>query len=70
MQGTNWVKCSDKMPEVGQKILTYIANEGEYMMGEYDEPGCIFIYIGDGVYSGHSQFTHWMPLPPMPEGEL
>lgn len=62
-----WIKCSEKMPEVGQKILTYTPSEGEYMMGEYDEPESVYIYVGGGFVGGYSQFTHWMPLPQPPE---
>lgn len=64
-----WIKCSERMPEAGQKILTFTKceNGSYYMVGEYNDPGCVFIYIGDGVFSGHSQFTHWMPLPQPPE---
>ncbi|MBC4013650.1 DUF551 domain-containing protein [Morganella morganii] len=62
-----WIKFSERMPEVGQKILTYTPSEGEYMMGEYDEPDSVYIYVGGGVVGGYSQFTHWMPLSALPQ---
>lgn len=64
-----WIKCSDRYPEVGQEVLIRI-------------PVCEKFNIENARYSGYEQFigawcsvrgkghsytvTHWMPLPEPP----
>lgn len=52
-----WVSVVDRLPEVGQLVLT--------LMGiEY------YIAVFNGRHWGHSYNpTHWMPLPEPPKGE-
>ncbi|EPQ4127774.1 DUF551 domain-containing protein [Proteus mirabilis] len=67
MQGTNWVKCSDKMPEKDVRVIA-IWNGMPTIL-------CLFSRTGlwdDGDFYSCiplEDVTHWMPLPPMPEGE-
>lgn len=65
-----WVKCSDRMPEIGQEVLIRI-------------PVCEHFNIENGTYKGNGKFsgawcstrgegcayrvTEWMPLPAVPE---
>ncbi len=67
MQGNNWVKCSDKMPEKDVRVIA-IWNGMPTIL-------CLFSMTGlwdDGDFYSCiplKDVTHWMPLPPMPEGE-
>ncbi|HEK2837720.1 TPA: DUF551 domain-containing protein [Proteus mirabilis] len=74
MQGTNWVKSSDKMPPYKTPVLCCDINSlyGEVFIADYIRE----FRFGDrakltGFYRGNMQgnVTHWMSLPPMPEGE-
>ncbi|WP_260291549.1 DUF551 domain-containing protein [Proteus vulgaris] len=64
MQGTTWVKCSDKLPEVGQRVLIATDYPSVYEAVRYF--GNKFNRFGQEVTA-----THWqpLPLPPIPEGE-
>ena len=57
---TDWVKCSERMPEFGQSVTVY---DGDRMWTDttYDfGDGLCFYYDDDG------RATHWMPLPAPP----
>ena len=57
---TDWVKCSECMPEFGQSVTVY---DGDRMWTDttYDfGDGLCFYYDDDG------RATHWMPLPAPP----
>ena len=57
---TDWVKCSERMPELDVPVLVYTGN-GMDIDHTYD--------FGDGVsfYDDlYGEFTHWMPLPAPP----
>ena len=58
---TDWVKCSERMPEFGQSVTVY---DGDRMWTDttYDfGDGLCFYYDDDG------RATHWMPLPAPPQ---
>ena len=58
---TDWVKCSEWMPEFGQSVTVY---DGDRMWTDttYDfGDGPCFYYDDDG------RVTHWMPLPDRPQ---
>ena len=61
-----WIPVTERLPEVGQRILVY----SESKTIEMHITTCTYMA---GRY-GHKQFsrhvrnvTHWMPLPPCPE---
>lgn len=57
---SDWVKCSEWMPEFGQSVTVY---DGDRMWTDttYDfGDGLCFYYDDDG------RATHWMPLPAPP----
>lgn len=76
MQGTNWVKCSDKMPPDDTSVLCCDIDSlsGDMFIADFIKE---FTFgkrtVLTGFYRGNRQatVTHWMylPLPPMPEGE-
>ena len=58
---TDWVKCSERMPEFDVPVLVHTGN-GMEIDHTYD--------FGDGVsfYSDlYGELTHWMPLPAPPQ---
>nr|WP_306804156.1 DUF551 domain-containing protein [Providencia sp. PROV024] len=67
MQGTNWVKCSNKMPEVGKPVIVKLGAMLHIMHisdfdGKWDDGEFL-----SGV--GLENIKYWHELPPMPEGE-
>ncbi|MGW1368552.1 DUF551 domain-containing protein [Providencia hangzhouensis] len=67
VQGTNWVKCSDKMPEVGKPVIVKLGTMLHIMHisdfdGQWDDGEFL-----SGV--GLENIKYWHELPPMPEGE-
>lgn len=54
---TEWIKCSDRLPEFGQEIVVFVR------MGEF------LIFRALLRYSGNLSggITHWMSLPEPPE---
>ncbi|ROR52317.1 UNVERIFIED_ORG: uncharacterized protein DUF551 [Providencia alcalifaciens] len=82
MQGTNWVKCSDKMPEEARPVLLKIKWDKELVAGffinnQFHEQVFFSEIVGDarlctkisGVFITHWMYVDSIPLPPMPEGE-
>lgn len=73
-----WIKCSDRLPEVGQIVLSYSLNEGirqtkytTYQKGSIGFNEGIkdfwFEWITHNGYAWKHNATHWMDLPQMPE---
>lgn len=72
-----WIKCSDRLPEIDKKVLTLIENSrviGEFIGDEWIEHYWIDIpkkrFMNS--YSDLQQYvneniTHWMPLPEIPK---
>jgi len=55
---TEWIKCSDKMPD----------KDGRYLVCE--QYSTLWIGVSSlrkGVFDGGVTTTHWMPLPEPPE---
>ena len=64
-----WISCSDRMPQLYQRVLVCIENETVtvgYLCGNewcITEKGCMYKYR----YKDFN-ITHWMQLPEQPEG--
>lgn len=54
-----WIKCSDRMPEHNQQVLTW---NGQYKASDLCLSGRFLCLKPDLV-------THWMPLPAAPGGD-
>ncbi|EOX9113905.1 DUF551 domain-containing protein [Providencia rettgeri] len=66
MQGTNWVKCSDELPEDGQWCVVYVDSVILDVACYDDNMHC---WQGDNFSYNHESISYWLALPPMPEGE-
>lgn len=82
VHGTNWVKCSDKMPEEARPVLLKIKWDKELAIGffinnQFHEQAFFSEVVGDarlctkisGVLITHWMYVDSIPLPLMPEGE-
>ncbi|BBU96522.1 DUF551 domain-containing protein [Providencia rettgeri] len=78
MQVTNWVKCSDRLPAIGGPVFVILNRDFNIMFldpVDLDDETRLSIkweYQSVTETSEPVNFhdvTHWMPLPPMPEGE-
>lgn len=61
---SNWIKCSDRMPELGEEVLC-IDEFGNYEAALYYSgyiPGPLFFATSAGEFHP----THWQPLPEPP----
>ncbi|NIH21832.1 hypothetical protein HBM99_13780 [Providencia heimbachae] len=80
MQGTNWVKVSERRPKLDEPVLLY--SIGEIMAAVYvlswnsiESKVQWFIYQDDSTLpiniddSDNWMYIKDLPLPPMPEGE-
>lgn len=66
---SEWIKCSDRMPEVGTKVIAFRKgkkrNDGPFFAKTYNTLGRPWRFIdGERCDIG---VTHWMPLPSPPE---
>lgn len=78
-KGTNWVKCTDKMPELGKPLLIIASGKLRKFTYYLDIVDCaesyrFFQFADEDSWVSKFLVTHWMyvdsiPLPPMPEGE-
>ncbi|MTC60370.1 DUF551 domain-containing protein [Providencia rustigianii] len=82
MQGTNWVKVSERLPGECRQVLLKVKNDYELALGfvinGYFYEQVTFSKIANNTVTNTKipaeRVTHWMyldsiPLPPMPEGE-
>lgn len=84
VQGTNWVKCSDSLPDMETPVFAGWFWNGKFvwhvfMRSDSGFEGWIWSRSYSHFISDNDEFieddnypiTHWMPLllPPMPEGE-
>jgi hypothetical protein len=63
-----WIKCSERMPEHYRDVAVLVGQRQIPKIGEYDS-ACGDWNIADIGSIGIASVTHWMPLPPAPEGE-
>ena len=57
---TDWVKCSDRMPELGVPVLV-IGDSTAWVDKAYDSDDGVSFYEDN-----YGRVTHWMPLPAPP----
>ena len=76
MQGTNWVKVSERLPVIGDPVLAlYDETPLVLFLNQVNLHDDITMSIQwEAVYLSSKPIpffdvTHWMPLPSMPEGE-
>jgi len=62
-----WVACSERMPEVGEVVLT--AEDGCVNVGEAERSGSNYRYFTPVVSGRELPATHWMPMPAAPQQE-
>ncbi|TCC09586.1 DUF551 domain-containing protein [Kosakonia quasisacchari] len=65
---TGWIKCSDRMPDEGVRVLVYDRSENEQYVAWYSF-GC-WAYGVSHDCNLECYPTHWMPLPAAPEQEV
>ncbi|AKE95956.1 DUF551 domain-containing protein [Cronobacter sakazakii] len=64
---TEWIACSERLPEVGDIVLT--ADNGCVNVGEMERSGASYGYFTSVVSGRELPATHWMPLPEAPGKE-
>ena len=60
-----WISVKDRLPEHKGNYLGFTGSTT--MVGYYKGSGIWWIWLNDT--EGKNLFTHWMPLPPVPEEE-
>lgn len=70
---SEWIKCADRLPTVGEYVLVYSPNHftcavAYLITNGDDEPilYCIFDFFEDHETTPLDQITHWMKLPLKP----
>lgn len=61
-----WIRCSERMPPVGERVLALDPTNGVYTAKRWVERSETF--EPDENPSSVTRPTHWMPLPEAPEG--
>jgi len=67
---SDWIKCSERMPDVGKLVLIFRPyGDGNWTMDIDSRNDQKFggLSIWRGVRSYQQQPTHWMPIPKAPE---
>lgn len=72
---TEWIKCSDRLPERGQEVLAYnenfncyeVTSYNYYLTDKYEPVGELFkkLEVSNLMWQ-NNEVTHWMPLPEPP----
>ncbi|QLR51843.1 DUF551 domain-containing protein [Citrobacter freundii] len=62
-----WIKCSERMPDVGDVVLT--AKDGFVNVGEMERSGANYRYFTSIASGRELPATHWQPLPAAPQQE-
>ena len=71
---SEWIKCSDRLPNKDQKVLFYVLDREKMYAGYFTKdhrccslPSEKFVEnLGDWWFDEET-ITHWMPLPKLPE---
>lgn len=65
---SQWIKCSELMPELGKPVLVVSSMGGVVQNNVYEWDGVTWCdFLAD--YGEHAKevFSHWMPLPEPPQ---
>lgn len=62
---SEWIKCSERLPENGHPVITFSKSTQKYNMLIYGSG--MFLNFRQDVTETYPQVTHWMPLPNPPE---
>jgi hypothetical protein len=67
MGAMEWIKCSDRLPYIGQQVLVFSLRYNQAIVGERSDSVHPY-YFWDFDETGHSkeEVSHWMPLPANP----
>ncbi len=65
---SEWIKCSDRLPEKGRYIVCADTDDGPEVC-EMAWNGRAWIYEGEPTYAHgfYIEATHWQHLPPPPQ---
>ncbi len=61
---SEWIKCSERLPEIRKHVLTYQADAIMPIKVNY-----IHNYEGEFAYGASNIITHWMLLPEAPKDD-
>ena len=64
----NWIKCSERLPEVGKQVLV-LGCVSQYFLGYRDSDDDWCLANAGQCFFKNGVIDYWMPLPPLPEGE-
>lgn len=70
-QQSQWVKCSERLPEAGQcTLLSHKLNAPNPTVGTLlRDPPNVWWHTENAIWCGLESVTHWMPLPAPPKEE-
>lgn len=69
---SEWIKCSERMPESELQVLAFGDNPLErvgFQVLSFEQLEDKWWNGGEGLFQHKDFVTHWMPLPPAPEKE-
>jgi hypothetical protein len=61
-----WIKCSERMPADGERVLVYDPEEISVRIARVDIFGRRCWWYDEACSGPLSAATHWIPLPPPP----
>jgi len=76
---SEWIKCSDRLPENDQNVLVYHSEDFHITVGDFERDNVSYYIESDGSkfytddgweteisWAQRGKVTHWMPLPNPP----
>ncbi len=65
-----WIKCSDRLPEIGKDVLAIIHGEIKKVFLDQATAGVEWVLCDADCHYEICDSTHWMPLPEPPENKV